>query len=746
MPASEILTGIHVALAAAIMVLSAIATRRLLGLLRGAESAEGWRTLFVLMIFFYAGFLAILGSIVAGFTDFLETLTGLIVFMGALTVYVAIRQGHRTIEELSETSVSRDYFDNIIQSMINTVIAVTPDLRIETVNQATCELLGYTKEELIGLPIGNVCSIEELFDVTAVAGPSKNDSLTDVERTYLAKDGAEIPVLFSGSVIRDPIDGQIQAIVCVAADITERKRMEVELAEYTRNLETAYQDLQKLDEMKDSFLSTVSHELRTPLTSIKGFAEILLSYDEVDKETQTEFLTIINNESDRLTRLINDVLDLAKIESGRMQWQTSEQALPELIETATNATRALSVQKNLTVHTDLSSDLPPVWADKDRLVQVVTNLLSNAIKFTPEGGEIRIQAHLLDGEGAEGVADMMRVSVSDTGTGISPEDQLHVFEKFRQVGDTLTERPEGTGLGLPICREILDYHEGQIWVESELGKGSTFFFTLPIKGGVQAKKPSASEQIEEVSVAHGGTILVVDDEENVRRLLEHELTRRGYRVIKAADGKEAIEVAREHKPDLITLDIQIPHIDGFDVTSVLKNDPETIDIPILILSIVEDRDRGYRLGANDYLTKPFTVEAVLEKMTRLLQQDKKKVLVVDDDKALVRAITFELERRGFSPEVAYDGEEALKAFGENRPDLIVLDITMPKMDGYEVIKELKTRPDEADIPIVVLTGVEIDGGRVSSLSMGAAEYVTKSGGLGKLYEQISAILGTKSPD
>jgi len=245
-------------------------------------------------------------------------------------------------------------------------------------------------------------------------------------------------------------------------------------------LQEANRKLQELDKMKDTFLSTVSHELRTPLTSIKSFTEILLSYEEEDKETQREFLNIINEESDRLTKLIDDFLDISKIESGQMQWKNTEPVITEIIKSATNATSALSTQKNLRVNVELEPNLPPVWGDKDRLVQVVTNLLSNAIKFTPEGGEIRVAAEVLKGSEAGSVSDVMRVSVSDTGIGVAPEEQERIFEKFRQAGNTLTDKPKGTGLGLAICKEIVEHYGGKIWVESELGKGSTFYFTLPI--------------------------------------------------------------------------------------------------------------------------------------------------------------------------------------------------------------------------------------------------------------------------
>ena len=252
----------------------------------------------------------------------------------------------------------------------------------------------------------------------------------------------------------------------------ERQRAQAEL-------ESAYKELQELDQLKDNFLSNVSHELRTPLTSIKGSAEILLSYDDVDQDVQTEFLTIINNESERLTRLINDVLDLSRIESGLQHWEDAEQSVIDVVKTAVAGTKVLASQKDLQVHLNLDDELSSVWCDKDKLVQVVTNLLSNAIKFTPEGGEIRVSVRVGSSDGPNDQDGVIQIDVSDTGIGIAAEDKEGVFEKFKQVGDTLSDLPKGTGLGLPISREIIEHYGGRIWVESELGIGSTFFFTIP---------------------------------------------------------------------------------------------------------------------------------------------------------------------------------------------------------------------------------------------------------------------------
>ena len=248
----------------------------------------------------------------------------------------------------------------------------------------------------------------------------------------------------------------------------------------TKELEKAYQELQTLDAMKDEFISTVSHELRTPLTSIKGAAEILLNYRDVDPDTELEFLGIIDSESDRLTRLINDVLDLSRIESGEIEWQISSVDLPSIIETAVDSTHALTVQKNVTVEACPGNDVPTVESDTDKLVQVITNLLSNAIKFTPSGGLIEVKSRLLARPGRANGVRMAEVSVSDNGPGIAATEHDRIFDRFQQAESSLSDRPAGTGLGLAISKEIVAHLGGEIWVESEPGKGSTFFFTVPV--------------------------------------------------------------------------------------------------------------------------------------------------------------------------------------------------------------------------------------------------------------------------
>jgi PAS domain S-box-containing protein len=659
--------------------------------------------------------------------------------IGAITMFEDITDRKRMEEALRE---SEGFTSSLLENAPNPIEVINPDTSIRYVNPAFERLTGFTLAEMAGRKAPYPWWPEEQRKEIGVA--LKEDMAGEVqrrERISQKKNGERFWAVLS--VIPVMHNGTLRYFLVNWVDITERKRMEQQLEQQMEELQVAYQKLKELDQLKDSFLSTVSHELRTPLTSIKSFSEILLSYDE-DKETQREFLSIINEESNRLTRLINDFLDLSKIEAGRVQWETVELSLPEVIQTAINATQALTIQMKLKVDTDLDPDLLTVWCDKDRLVQVVTNLLSNAIKFTPEGGMIHVKAQILNGSESEADSDRVMVSVSDNGIGIAPKDHQAIFEKFKQVGDTLTGKPKGTGLGLPICKEIIEHYRGKIWVESELGKGSTFFFTLPITLKTGAEAPEAKKEQAEVVIKGGKTILVVDDEANIRRFLKHELTNRGYRVLEASGGKEAIDLAREHHPDLITLDIMMPDISGLDVTAVLKNDPDTKDIPILVLSVVEEKEKAYKLGANDFVTKPFTINVLTDKINRLLRDAQKTILVVDDDKSLVKSLKYRLEKRGFFIYAAHDGKEALEMVESHLPDLVLLDIVMPEMDGYEVMKALKRKPGTANIPIVVMTGVEIDGGKVKSLSVGAAEYLTKSSDFDKLLKTIEGILYSKS--
>jgi signal transduction histidine kinase/CheY-like chemotaxis protein/ligand-binding sensor domain-containing protein len=463
---------------------------------------------------------------------------------------------------------------------------------------------------------------------------------------------------------------------------------------------------EEADAAKSAFLSTVSHELRTPLTSVLGFAKIIkkrleerifpLIHTDDRRILQTmqqvqENLKVVVGEGERLTKLIDDVLDLAKIEAGKLEWHMDRVTIPDVIDHATAATASLFEQKGLHLVKQMDADLPAVTGDRDRLIQVVINLISNAVKFT-DAGSITCRAARRGGE--------IVVSITDTGLGIAPADQPKVFERFKQVGDTLTDKPKGTGLGLPICREIVEHHGGRIWVESEPGRGSTFSFALPLAGaaadaGGPVELAALIRQLRDhVVVSTPRTadrkprILVVDDEANIRDLLTQEFTDAGYHVNVAVNGRDAIASVRRERPDLIVLDVMMPEMNGFDVAAVLKNDPATLDIPIVILSIVQDRDRGFRLGVDRYLTKPIDTDLLFREVGTLIEQKKsrKHVLVVDEDATTVKTLTEVLKTRGYSVSEARETElvERAKAL---QPDIIMLNsVSSTKPDMVQMLR------------------------------------------------------------
>jgi len=468
----------------------------------------------------------------------------------------------------------------------------------------------------------------------------------------------------------------------------------------------ARQAAEEADAAKSSFLSTVSHELRTPLTSVLGFAKIIRrrleerlfpQIPEQDRKVQQakqqvlENLGVVVSEGERLTKLIDDVLDLAKIEAGKFTWNMSSVSMAEVVERATSATSSLFEAKKLTLVRDVEPHLPSITGDQDRLIQVVINLISNAVKFTPDGS-IKVALHR--------DRDDLMVSVTDSGIGIAPADQPKVFEKFKQVGDTLTDKPKGTGLGLPICKEIVEYHGGRIWVESAPGKGSTFSFTLPLAGksaqlellptGRTIDIESLVKQLRETVAnqhTNGKSILVVDDDANIRSLLQQELSEAGYSVRLAEDGRKALALIREEMPGLVILDVMMPEMNGFDVAAVLKNDPATMHIPIIILSILEDKERGFRLGVDRYLTKPIDTASLFREIGTLFDQgtSRKKVMVVDEDASTLRSITDVLQTRGYQV-VEANGSELVSRAVSSKPDIIILNSLLSNNEAVRALR------------------------------------------------------------
>jgi len=480
----------------------------------------------------------------------------------------------------------------------------------------------------------------------------------------------------------------------------------------------------QVDRMKTEFIANVSHELRTPLTSILGFANIINrrlrrlfpQIESTDKNRDlmnqvTSNLRIIVSEGGRLTQIINDVLDIAKMEAGKIDWKYEGIGVADIAEKAVEATRGLFHDSDVELRLHLDGAFPVLKGDRGRLIQVLVNLISNAAKFTTSG-QVTVAARV--------GFDRVEFSVTDTGAGISPQDIATVFEKFKQVGDSLTEKPVGTGLGLALCKYVVEHHRGDIWVESERGRGSVFTFCLPIdeadaitaEGTVRVfdthhllhQLESALSEVEDpqTSEERGKTVMVVDDDNSIRELLRQELELAGYAVTEAADGIAAIRGIKSSKPDLVVLDIMMPEMGGFDVAAVLRNDPETSHIPIIVHSVVEDEERGYRIGVDRYFRKSGNIGEIVRCVKGLLSvgSSPKRVLVVDEDQTTAESLSQLLKARGYhvTGVTTHDGwRDAAK---KHRPDMLIVDALFPKRE--ELIQAMRFDSVLNDTYVIVL--------------------------------------------
>ncbi len=490
----------------------------------------------------------------------------------------------------------------------------------------------------------------------------------------------------------------------------------------------------EVGQMKNEFVSTVSHELRTPLTSIKGYIDLILDGEAGEiNEIQREFLSIVKQNSDRLVELINDMLDISRIESGRIHLKIQPLDICDLIAGAVDTFQAVSDQSGHKLLPKAPADLPKVAGDRDRVGQVLMNFISNAIKYSPEGGSVTVKAKI------EG--DTVVVAITDQGIGIAKEDQAKLFTKFYRVDSSLTREIGGTGLGLSICKSIIELLGGKVGVKSTAGKGSTFWFSLPVASKDLVRTPG----VEGPSAA-GGMVLVVDRDPEIANLVETYLVKQGYDVVKAHTAQEALEKAIEVRPRVITLDVMLDDGDGFDLLQKLKDTPETSEIPVLVLSIVCDEGRSCRLGAADYLEKPIDKRRLTTVIDDLVGSVASPVvLVVDDDRNIVDLLCRNLKSKGYSVVAAYNGAEAMAALRKKHPDLILLDLQMPVMDGYQVIEKVKTNPDTKDIPIVVMTAHQIDRSRIDILGL-AQQKVDKPFSAEDLARKVESLLQNMGAD
>lgn len=465
----------------------------------------------------------------------------------------------------------------------------------------------------------------------------------------------------------------------------------------------AYQEMREVDRLKSQFLANMSHELRTPLNSIIGFSRVILKgIDGPINDLQKQDLTSIYNSGQHLLGLINNVLDLSKIEAGKMELQFEEINLGDLVNSVMSTAVGLVKDKPIKLHHEIEPNLPVVYADNTRIRQVLLNFISNAAKFTDAG---MITVEVKKSISPENKPEIM-VVVIDTGQGIDEKGQEKLFLPFSQVDDSPTRKTGGTGLGLSISRSFIELHHGRIgllW--SEVGKGSAFYFTLP----VQQPITTGELRLEETITQTEKVILSIDDDSQVISLYDRFLQSSGYKVFALTQPKKAVEKAKAIKPFAITLDVMMPEVDGWQVIHALKNDPETRDIPVIICSILEEEEKGFSLGAADYLVKPFLQEDLVNAVFRLNRQNRiHRILVVDDSVEDQRLIRKSLEQyKHFEIHSATSGQQAVEMLRTNQPDAIILDLFMPGLDGFQLLEKFRTDPDLSQIPVIILTGADL---------------------------------------
>ena len=504
----------------------------------------------------------------------------------------------------------------------------------------------------------------------------------------------QLPVPLGSSDIRD-FEARIvvsggDEVLAIVRDITERRAVE---------------------RMKDEFISVVSHELRTPLTSIRGSLGLLAGgMMGALPEKGRHMLDIAVSNTDRLVRLINDILDIERMESGKITMERKDCDAADLMAQATDLVLKMAEEAGVTLST--TGQTAQLYADPDRILQTLTNLLSNAIKFSQPGGTVWLTA--------ERQGDEMRFQVRDQGRGI-PADKLEsIFERFQQVDASDSRDKGGTGLGLAICRSIVQQHGGKIWVETALGQGSTFIFTLP----TAVKEEQASRMV----APRGQTVMVCDDDPAALVAVRNVLEQRGYLVLGVSSGDTAIELAATRQPDAILLDLPMADVDGWETLATLKKRPDTKDIPIIVLSVVQpDGEAAAPSQVADWVTKPFDEEHLLTALKRVVGHDDKtpRVLVVEDDVDLARVIVSSFERHGIETLHAQTGRQAIEFSQEMVPDLLVLDLILPEGDGFTVVDWLRRHDRLRAVPLVVYTAKDLDDSDRARLRLGQTYFFTK---------------------
>jgi len=614
------------------------------------------------------------------------------------------------------------YTRSLIESNIDALMTTDPRGIITDVNKQTEALTGCTRDELIGAPFKHYFT----DSVRAEAGINRvlnEGKINNYELTVRARDGTLTVVSCNATTFHDR-DRRLQGVFAAARDVTELKRFEQTLRQKNFELEDA-------SRMKSEFLANMSHELRTPLNAIIGFSEVLkdgLMGEMTDR--QRGFIGDIFSSGNHLLALINDILDLSKVEAGTMMLDLESVPVSSLLVKSLSIIREKAAARQIRLGFDAAEELDSFQADARKVKQIAYNLLSNAVKFTTEGGEVTLRAArvpraevgqlsgswagrtfpLADNEFAE----FLKISVTDTGIGISPEGIEQLFRPFSQIDSGLARKYEGTGLGLAMVKLLAELHGGTVAVESAVGEGSRFTVWLPLRAPEEGVLTSVTAPSSASIEARSGnrTALVVEDDFKSADLIRVQLEAEGFTVLHAASAEAALVLAVQQPLSLITLDIMLPNMDGWELLNRLKQVPALGRIPVVIISIVADRNKGFALGAAAVMQKPISRQELYESLVELSliplpQGQTLKVLVADDDPMAVDLIAVHLTGLASAVLRACGGREAIDLARKERPDLIVLDLMMPDVSGFDVVDALTKNPDTARIPILIVTATRI---------------------------------------
>jgi PAS domain S-box-containing protein len=557
---------------------------------------------------------------------------------------------------------------------------------------------------------GSLIERERWISTRALAG----EIIRNEELEIHHPDGRVFPILASGAPLRNEL-GHVAGAIVAFQDVTR---------------------IREVDRMKDEFVSIVSHELRTPLTSIRGSVQLVLDDEKAVADTEHRtLLQIALNNCERLVRIINDILDVSKIESGNLILRRKPVHVAELVRQAVDVVAGPARSAGVKIGTNVPANLRPVMVDPDRIVQALVNLLSNAAKFAPRDSTVSVAV--------TGTDHMITIAVSDQGEGIAPENLNRLFRKFQQVDSSSSRRKGVTGLGLAITKALVEQHGGRIFVDSELNKGTRFSFTLPTATTEEAAAlaPIASNDDGSARLV-ARRVLVVDDDDDFRQLMKTQLTNAGYTVFDARDAASALHIARTAHPDVITVDLRMPEIDGWAFIERLRQEPDLARIPIVVVSGAADAKTDARLPVDvSVVAKGEGGERLLREISLALAGRRGATVVVAEDDADLRGVlTTSLTRNGHHVIAARDGAEALAAVERDSVDLLVLDLVMPNIDGFEVLARLKELCKDKTIPVIVVTGTDRSSTELQALRLGANVYLTKPIEAAALTEEVTRLL------